>query len=91
MTVINLLNAYAFTLIGFWRSLRFQFLLIGPWVLMMTVLTLSYTSTLVSYLTVTKLEPIPNSFEELANNLHTKPPLVFEDMGITERIMVFHA
>lgn len=40
--------------------------MLGLWLLMMVVLINAYTGTLISYLTVPKLEAIPNSLEELA-------------------------
>ena len=41
-------------------------MLTGMWCLMAVVLMNSYTGNLTSYLSVPKLNPIPNSFEELA-------------------------
>ena len=35
---------------------------------MVMIVIYSYTTTLMSYMTVRKLEPIPNSLEELTNN-----------------------
>lgn len=45
---------------------------------MAVVLTNAYTSTLTSYLTVPKLEPIVNTLEELAANGRIKITLDFE-------------
>ena len=71
-----------------WRLVRFRFVLVGPWVLMTAILTLSYTATLQSHLTVTKLKPIPNTVEELAKNLATRPLLAVRDMSLSHRILV---
>ena len=47
-------------------------ILAGVWCLMSIVIVYSYTGKLTSYLTVPKLRPIPNSFEELAQNENYK-------------------
>ena len=47
-------------------------ILAGVWCLMSIVIVYSYTGKLTSYLTVPKLRPIPNSFEELAKNENYK-------------------
>jgi len=52
--------------IRYWRSIRFQFILNGTRVLMVAILSMAYASTVVSFLTVRKLNPIPNSIEDLA-------------------------
>lgn len=54
------------------------YLMVGLWCLMAVVLTNAYTSTLTSYLTVPKLEPIVNTLEELAANGRIKITLDFE-------------
>lgn len=46
-------------------SLRF---VIGVGALMLMVISYAYTSSLISYLTVIKLQPIVHNFEELAND-----------------------
>jgi len=53
--------------IRYWRSIRFQFILNGTRVLMVAILSMAYASTVVSFLTVRKLNHIPNTIEDLAN------------------------
>jgi len=43
-------------------------LMLGLWLLMMVILANLYMSTITSFMTVVKLEPIPNSLEELTFN-----------------------
>ena len=43
-------------------------MLIGVWVLVATVLVNSYSSTVISYLTVPKMKPPINTFEDLVAN-----------------------
>lgn len=43
-------------------------LMVGLWLLVTIILMNFYGSTLTSYLTLTKMKPIPNSFEDLAKN-----------------------
>ena len=43
-----------------------KFLLLGTWGLMMTVLANAYTTTIISFLTIPRLKPLPNTYEELA-------------------------
>lgn len=81
-------QASLFDSIGSSRLFSLRFVLTAPWYLMCTVLMFSYTSTLVSNLTLTELEPIPNSYEELVNSIHSRPLIVFEDMSVTDRILV---
>ena len=65
----------------------FKFLLFGTWLLMTTVLVYAYQTTLISYLTVPILKPIPNSFEDLANDPSLKLN-VERDFIITQTILV---
>lgn len=46
------------------NRLSFRFL-IGTWVLVATVLVNSYSSTVISYMTVPKMKPSINSYEDL--------------------------
>ncbi|XP_046446905.1 glutamate receptor ionotropic, delta-1-like [Daphnia pulex] len=49
--------------------IRFSFrILVGGWLLVATVLVNSYSGTVVSYLTVPKMKPPINTFEDLANS-----------------------
>ena len=43
-----------------------KFLLLGTWGLMMTVLANAYTTNIISFLTIPRLKPLPNTYEELA-------------------------
>ena len=52
---------------------------LGAWCLAAVVLANAYGSTLVSFLTVSELEPIINSWEELANNNPTLKLLTEEN------------
>ena len=56
-------------LIGQWMKIsHFSFrLAVGVWVLMALVLVNVYSGNLFSYLAVPKLNPIPNTFDELAD------------------------
>ena len=65
----------------------------GPWMLMISILTMSYSATLRSNLTAIKIKAIPNTVEELANNLHKRPLLVVREMDFADRILVetFHS
>ncbi len=44
--------------------------MLGLWLLMTVILANLYMSTVTSFMTVIKLEPIPNSPEELTFNYH---------------------
>jgi len=58
----------------------------GTWSLMMIVLSNSYTTALISDSTVIKMKPIPNSFEELAQDPSRK--LVIERVMLGDSILV---
>jgi hypothetical protein len=48
---------------------RFSFrILIGIWILVAMVLVNCYSSTVISYLTIPKMKPAINNFEDLANS-----------------------
>jgi glutamate receptor, ionotropic, invertebrate len=62
-------------------------ILVAIWCLMALILVNSYTGNLISYLTVPKMKPVVNSFEELANSQDTK--LTIEARNIlSENILV---
>ena len=61
--------------------------LTGMWCLMAVVLINSYTGNLTSYLSIPKLNPIPNSFEELAASSDYKISLQANTV-LTKSIMV---
>ena len=65
----------------------FKFLFFGTWLLMTTILVYSYQTTLISHLTVTRLKPIPHSFEDLANEPNLKLT-VERDYILTQSILV---
>ena len=58
--------------IGYYYNMRTgsrgRYILVGVWCLMAVVLANAYAGTLFSFLSVTKLEPIVNSLEELAQS-----------------------
>ncbi len=56
-------------------------LMVGLWLLVTIILMNLYGSTLASYLTLTKMKPIPNSFEELAENYHNQKCLITLQRG----------
>ena len=47
-------------------------IVVGAWVLMTVVLSISYASTLTSFLSVKKLGPVINSLEDLSNSKDTQ-------------------
>ena len=55
---------------GLWLKSRASWLLVGIWCLMCVVLANAYAGTLFSFVSVSKLEPIVNSLEDLANAKH---------------------
>ena len=59
----------------------------GVWILIATVLVNSYSGTVVSYLTVPKMKPLINTFEDLAASKDVAI-LVREDVVIGQQIMV---
>ena len=62
-------------------------ILMAIWLLMTLILVNSYTGNLISYLTVSKLNPIANSYEDLANS--SDSALTVSDSSIlTGRILV---
>lgn len=58
-----------------WLSI---YLAVGIWCLTIVVLANGYTSTLTSYLTVPKLQPIVNSLSELAYHREMKMTVDFD-------------
>lgn len=56
---------------------RGSFIIVGVWCLMTVVLANGYAGTLFSFLSVTKLEPIINSVEDLAYSKDVK--LILQD------------
>ena len=69
------------------RHYFYKYLLHGTWLLMTTVLTYSYTTTLTSYLTVPLKESMPTTFDELAARPDLKPVAEF-DYLLTQKILV---
>jgi hypothetical protein len=68
--------------------IRFSFrILVGGWLLVATVLVNSYSGTVVSYLTVPKMKPPINTFEDLANSKDVGI-LIKEDVVIGLQILV---
>nr|CAH0103993.1 unnamed protein product [Daphnia galeata] len=61
------------------RRLSFR-ILIGVWVLTATVLVNSYSSTVISYLTIPKMKPAINTFEDLANSQEVELILLADTM-----------
>ena len=70
LIVVHLL--FDFWAEGYHYNLRLRsrgsYILVGVWCLMAVVLANAYAGTLFSFLSVTKLEPIVNSLEELAQS-----------------------
>ncbi|EFX66287.1 hypothetical protein DAPPUDRAFT_116519 [Daphnia pulex] len=67
--------------------IRFSFrILVGGWLLVATVLVNSYSGTVVSYLTVPKMKPPINTFEDLANSKDVGI-LIKEDLVIGIQIL----
>jgi len=56
-------------------------LMVGLWLLGTIILMNFYGSTLTSYLTSTKMKPIPNSIEELAKNYDDQKCLITLQKG----------
>lgn len=68
--------------------IRFSFrILVGGWLLVATVLVNSYSGTVVSYLTVPKMKPPINTFEDLATS-EDVGILIKEDVVIGLQILV---
>ena len=66
---------------------RGTFILVTVWLLMTIVLANGYARTLFSFLSVTKLEPIINSLDELANSNDVQ--LIIQDRSeFANRILV---
>lgn len=61
--------------------------MVGGWLLAMTVLVNSYSSTVISYLTVPKMKPIINSFEDLAAS-YDVGIVIREDVVLLQQILV---
>ena len=57
----------------------------GTWLLMAAILIFAYKSTLMTYLTTQKLEPMPSTFEELAD----RPDLQLLIMAKTKFVDTF--
>ena len=74
-------------LTGYWRSIRSQFILNGTQVLMAAILSMAYASTVVSFLTARKLNPIANSIEYFANN-PDKELVMIKEYQLTGYILV---
>lgn len=67
---------------------RFSFrILVGVWLLIATVLVNSYSGTVISYLTVPKMKPPINTFEDLAISEDVELILLADNV-ITMQIMV---
>jgi hypothetical protein len=67
---------------------RFSFrILVGVWLLIATVLVNSYSSTVISYLTVPKMKPPINTFDDLAISEEVELVLLADNV-ITMQIMV---
>lgn len=62
-------------------------ILVGVWVLIATVLVNSYSGTVVAYLTVPKMKPPINTFEDLAASNDVEI-LIKEDVVIGQQLMV---
>jgi hypothetical protein len=62
-------------------------ILVGVWILIATVLVNSYSGTVVSYLTVTKMKLPINTFEDLAASNEVEI-LIKEDVVIGQQILV---
>jgi hypothetical protein len=62
-------------------------ILVGTWVLIATVLVNSYSGTVVAYLTVPKMKPPINTFEDLAASNDVEI-LIKEDVVIGQQLMV---
>jgi len=58
----------------------------APWILMMAIMSMAYASTVVSFLTVRKLNAIPNSIEYFANN-PAEELLMIKEYQLTYSIM----
>ena len=75
--------------VGYSTNLRSRasYIAVGVWCLMAVVLANAYAGTLFSFLTVTKLEPIVNSLEELANSKQLQ--LLIQDRTVlADRLLV---
>ena len=62
-------------------------ILVGVWLLIATVLVNSYSGTVVSYLTVPKLKPSINTFEDLVEN-EDVGLIIKDDVIIGQQILV---
>ena len=62
-------------------------ILVAVWCLMALILVNSYTGNLISYLTVPRMKPVVNSFEELANSQETKLTIEAKNI-LSENILV---
>ncbi len=62
-------------------------ILVGVWILIATVLVNSYSGTVVSYLTVPKMKPPINTFEDLADSKDVAI-IIKEDVVIGIQILV---
>ena len=63
-------------------------MVVGIWLLMTVVLANAYASSLLSYLSVTKLGPVINSLEELADSKNVLNVIVQAKADITNRFLV---
>ena len=76
---------------GFHYDLRLKsrgsFILVGIWCLMCVVLANAYAGTLFSFVSVSKLEPIVNSLEDLAKSENLQL-LIQDRTEIATRLMV---
>lgn len=62
-------------------------ILVGTWLLISMVLVNSYSSTVISYLTVPKMKPHINTFEDLATNKEIGI-ILLKDAVLAEQILV---
>lgn len=70
------------------NGIRLSFrILVGVWLLIATVLVNSYSGTIVSYLTVPKIKPSINTFEDLAISKDVEL-IIKKDVVIGQQILV---
>ena len=60
---------------------------LGIWGLMTTILTNAYTTTIISFLTIPRSKPVPNTYEELAKDSSIKLTIE-KDFVMTQVILV---
>ena len=89
--MLNNRSQRSFVLSAFYLRLNSRrsalMMVVGIWLLMSVVLANAYASTLLSFLSVTKLGPIINSLEELADSKNVNV-IVQAGTDITNRFLV---